>query len=248
MPSFLAAATVSSQSFCQLALCACAKPVDANNNNAEILPSRIMVPCSSSCRAVSVPDVLQEKAGRNLMAQPPALDLFIDLAGDGVELRSLQITAFRIGDLVGRGAAFCLPAEQVGKRDPLVGECNAVRTAFDAAVPKLGRARACLIADMLGVGGELRMADRGRAVAEAQINIDALECLLVRLAAATDHDDMRAFFQQASVGYRDGGVGQRRHNMRALVNILRLVADLDFDVVAVAHLVCEFFPVCLGGA
>src|SRR6476620_10858781 len=112
LPSFFAAATVSSQSFCQFAVCACAKHVDANNSKAANQPDRIMdispQPLDGQCFSgnpdPSVTDVLQEQAGGNLVAEPLPLGFLIDLAADGVELRALQITAFRIGDLGLRGA------------------------------------------------------------------------------------------------------------------------------------------------
>src|SRR4051812_48685185 len=93
VPSFFAAARVSSQSFCQFAVCACAKDVQANKINAANLPDRLMgfLP-SRGCLFLpaSIPDVLQEEAGRNLVAESLPLRFLIDLAADRVELRALQ--------------------------------------------------------------------------------------------------------------------------------------------------------------
>src|SRR5262245_22347210 len=68
----------------------------------------------------SIPDVLQEPLGRNLAAETGAFHRLVDLAGDRIKLRALQVAAFGIGDLVGRGAAFDPPLDQVGKRDALL--------------------------------------------------------------------------------------------------------------------------------
>src|SRR5262249_61971876 len=57
------------------------------------------------CHRGLVPDVLQEPFGGNLAAKPRAPHRLVDFAGDRVELRALQVAAFGIGDLVGRGAA-----------------------------------------------------------------------------------------------------------------------------------------------
>src|SRR5262249_41393683 len=54
---------------------------------------------------ISVTNILQKPLGRNLAADLGAAGRFIDLAGDRVELSALQVAAFRIGDLVVRGAA-----------------------------------------------------------------------------------------------------------------------------------------------
>ena len=46
----------------------------------------------------------------------------------------------------------------------------------------------------------------------------------------------------------NGGVGQRRHDVRALVDVLRPVADLHLDVVGRRHLAAEVLAVLLGRA
>ena len=88
--------------------------------------------------------------------RPARLRLLVDLAGDRVELGALQVAAFRIGDLVLRGAAVCLAVDDVGERDAAVGQRVAVLAALAAAVAMLGLLRARLVAEVLGVGGRAR--------------------------------------------------------------------------------------------
>ena len=59
---------------------------------------------------------------------------------------------------------------------------------------------------------------------------------------------MRALLEQAAVGDLERGVGQRRDDVRALVDVLRLVADLHLDVVVRRHLAAELLAVLLGRA
>src|SRR5258705_13881556 len=104
----------------------------------------------------SVPDVLQEPFGRNLAAEAGPPGEFVDPAGDREELRPLQITALRIGDLVRRTAPLDPAGGDVGERDPLVRQRVAVLAPAAPAVAVLALQRPRLIADMLGIGGKLR--------------------------------------------------------------------------------------------
>src|SRR5215510_10959193 len=196
----------------------------------------------------SISDVLQEPFGRDLATEPGAARRFVDLAGDRVELGALQVAALRIADLIGRGAAGHLALHKVGERDAFVGQRVAVYAPAPPAIAMLALQRARLIGNVLGVGRELRMPDRRRGVAETQIDIKPAQALRIGLASGADHQNMRALFQQAAVGDVDGGIGERSQDMRSLVDVLRLVADLDLDIVLRRHLAAEGLAVRLGRA
>ena len=114
----------------------------------------------------SVANVLQKPFRRNFPAEAGRLRKLVDFAGHRVELCALQIAAFRIGDLVRREPALLLAGGEVGERDPPVRQLVAVLTAPTAADAVLSLLRACVIAEVLGIGGELGMPDRRRRVAE----------------------------------------------------------------------------------
>src|ERR1700730_15140643 len=63
-----------------------------------------------------VPDVLQEPFGRDFAAEAGLSGELINLAGDGEELRALQVAALRIGDLVVGSAALDPALGKVGER------------------------------------------------------------------------------------------------------------------------------------
>ena len=65
-------------------------------------------------RAESIADILEEPFGGDLFAEAFFFRQFVDLAGDGEELRPLDIAALGIGDLPRRGPAGLLAAEQIG--------------------------------------------------------------------------------------------------------------------------------------
>ena len=132
----------------------------------------------------SVANVLQKPFRRNLPAEAGALRQLVDFAGDGVKLRALQIAAFRIGDLVRRGAPLHFARDDVCECDAPIRQGVAVLAAPVTAVAVLGLLRARLITEMLGIGGELGMSDRRRCIAKPQVNVYPLKALGVRLAAA----------------------------------------------------------------
>src|SRR4051812_47891468 len=151
----------------------------------------------------SVPDILQEPLGWNFPAELSLLRRLIDLSGHRVKLRALQITALRIGDLVGGGAAHRPPLHKIGQRYALVGKRVAMLPAAAPAVAVLALDRTGLVADMLGVGGEFRMAYGRRRVAEAQIHIDLLQAGVIGPAGAADHQNMRAGLEETAIGNLD---------------------------------------------
>src|SRR5262249_25865260 len=143
-------------------------------------------------RKRSIPDVLQEPLCRDLAAEPGAARRFVHLAGDRVELGALQVAALRIADLVGRGAASHLALHQISKRHALVGQRIAMLAPAAAAIAMLALAGAGFVADVLRVGGKLRMTNWRRRVAEAQIDVDAPQAFRIGLAGAPDHHNVGA--------------------------------------------------------
>src|SRR5690348_13588401 len=98
-----------------------------------------------------------------------------------MELRPLQIPAFRVGDLIRGRASLYFSRDEVSERHASIGQRVAVLAPALAAVAELALLRARLIADVLGIGGELGMTHRRRRIAEAQVDVDALQALRVRL-------------------------------------------------------------------
>ena len=108
---------------------------------------------SETGRSISVPNVLQKPFGRNLTPEAGLLGELIDFARHRVELGALQITALGISDLIRRAATFHLAGDETGERDAPIRQRVAVLAAVAAAVSIFMLLWACLIADMLGVGG-----------------------------------------------------------------------------------------------
>src|SRR5690348_17051872 len=71
--------------------------------------------------AVSVANVLQEPLGRDLVPDPALSGRLINPAGDGPELRPLQIASLRERDLLVGAAAPRLATEQVFERNDTSG-------------------------------------------------------------------------------------------------------------------------------
>src|SRR5262245_55350972 len=161
-------------------------------------PRRLSNPTWSQGGKGLVPDVLQEPFGRDLAARPSAPGGFVHLAGDRIELRTLEVAALRIGELVGRGAAFDLAGNEVGERDAPVRQRVAVLAAAPAAIAVLSLGGSRLVTDVLGVGAKLGVSDRRRRIAEAQIDVDPGEARRVGLAGAAHHDNVRALLEQAA--------------------------------------------------
>src|ERR1700756_3485886 len=117
-----------------------------------------------------------------------------------MELGALQVTALGIRDLIGRRAPFHLARHEVSERDSPIRQRVTVFAAAPAAIAILILLWACLIGDVLGVGGKLGMADGRWRVAEPQIDVDSLQTLRVGFAAAANDDDVGPFFEEASGG------------------------------------------------
>ena len=130
---------------------------------------------------LSIANVLEKPFGRDLTAEAGYLGEFVDLARHRVKLGALQIAALGVSNLIRRAAPFHLAVNQVGKRHAPIRQGVAVLAPIAAAIAIFILLRARLIADMLGVGGELGMADGRRGVAEAQVNVDSFQALGVRL-------------------------------------------------------------------
>src|SRR5436309_9992192 len=114
---------------------------------------------------ILIPNVLQKPFGRNLTPEAGSLGELVDLTRHRVELGALQIAALGIRDLIRRAAPFHLAGDEIGERDAAIGQRVAVLAAVAAAVAVLMLLWARLVADMLGVGGELGMAGGRRRVA-----------------------------------------------------------------------------------
>src|SRR5689334_2479841 len=98
---------------------------------------------------MSIPDVLQEPLSRDFEPQAGRLRALVDLRGDRKELRALEIAALRIGDLIARGAALRLAADEIGQRDPYILQQHAVPApAVRSAVAVLGAVGTRLPADI----------------------------------------------------------------------------------------------------
>src|SRR6185369_9759748 len=79
---------------------------------------------------------------------------------------------------------------------------------------------------------------RGR-VAEAKIDVDAPQRLLVGQSAAADVHEVRAFLDETALRHRHRGIRDRGDDVRAAIDILGTIADNNLDAVALAHLAAE---------
>src|SRR5581483_1892256 len=194
------------------------------------------LPVPGGCRLIDrklIADILQQPLGGNFFAEPFLLRELVDLAGDGEELRSLDVAALGVGNLPGRRPAGLFPAEKFGQGNGAVFRDRAMRFLAGRLHTAVRRSlRFGGIGEIFIGQLQLRPAPGSWSVAEAQGHVDALYRRLVRVAA--DARDMRPLFQPIADDDRNRGVGTAGDDVGAAVNVARAVDRLDLDVEALA--------------
>src|SRR5260221_7289546 len=124
----------------------------------------------------SVANILKQPFRGDLVAQAGGARAFVDPRRDRVELRALQVAALRPADLVVGGAPRMPPVEDIGEKDEIAGKRHAVG-ALARALRRGGppRPRQVLVAHR-----EVRAPHRRRPIAEANVQLDALQARDIR--------------------------------------------------------------------
>src|SRR6266568_3559809 len=189
----------------------------------------------------SIAYVLQEPVRRQFAPQPLAARRLVGHGGHGEKLHTLDIAALRIRDLFARAAAANLAADHVAETDVVamprdLGCAAALAVRFPAGILRAGNVSQPLVGR-----AELGPSDGCRRSPEPQRAVKPTERRVIRPSA--DRYDVHAGLQPLSPDNGNGGVGAGRKDIRAPVNLARLVAGFALDAVALSDLRCKTLSV-----